>query len=307
MGLEAATLISQLVNTNPVGGDSEGQGDDHLRMIKSVLQSTFPGTSIPFYLGVGFTNVVSASNVDLGAVTSQLVNITGATGPITGFGTVQAGTWRVVKLASTPTITHNATSLILPGAANIVGAAGDVFLAISMGSGNWIVPFYQKASGFAIVSNSYTIAQVDALLALQNTVAEMTDYVGRTAWTPQIAFGGSSTGVTYSIQKGSYIKVGALVTLWGNLAMTNNGTGVGAMTITGLPFPASVDAAIVYPGTVGGYSLSTGASNYAISIASGASIIDVFGDFFAGFTSAVDDGDVGNSASLSFQITYPTG
>lgn len=306
MGLEAATLISQLVTTNPVGGDAESQGDDHLRLIKAVLQGTFPGTSLPLYLGTGFVNVASAANTDIGAALSQFVTITGAV-TITGLGTVGAGTWRVVRFSGAPLLSHNATSLILPGAANIQAAAGDAFLAVSLGAGNWVVPIYQRASGFALLSNSYTTAQVDALLLLQNTVAEMTDYVGRTVWTPAIAFGGSSTGVLYSVQKGSYIKVGALVTLWGNLAMTNNGTGVGAMTITGLPFPASADAGIVYPGTVGGYSLSTSACNYAISIASGASIIDVFGDFFAGFTSILNEVAVGNTGSLSFQITYPTG
>ena len=42
MGLESATFISDLVNTNPLGTDAKAQGDDHLRLIKSVLQNTFP-------------------------------------------------------------------------------------------------------------------------------------------------------------------------------------------------------------------------------------------------------------------------
>lgn len=43
MGLEAATYISQLVATNPVGAtDPRSQGDDHLRLIKSVLLATLP-------------------------------------------------------------------------------------------------------------------------------------------------------------------------------------------------------------------------------------------------------------------------
>ena len=39
MGLETATYISQLVDTNPVVGDPVGEGDDHLRMIKEVLKT----------------------------------------------------------------------------------------------------------------------------------------------------------------------------------------------------------------------------------------------------------------------------
>ena len=43
MGIESATYISQLVATNPVGGvDDYATADDHLRLIKDVLQGQFP-------------------------------------------------------------------------------------------------------------------------------------------------------------------------------------------------------------------------------------------------------------------------
>ena len=45
MGLESATYISQLVATNPLATDPISQGDDHLRLIKSVLQAQFSGLS----------------------------------------------------------------------------------------------------------------------------------------------------------------------------------------------------------------------------------------------------------------------
>ena len=41
MVLETATYISQLTATNPTSSDPVSQGDDHLRLIKSVLQSQF--------------------------------------------------------------------------------------------------------------------------------------------------------------------------------------------------------------------------------------------------------------------------
>jgi hypothetical protein len=41
MGLETATYISQLVDTNPTSSDPVSQGDDHLRLIKEVLQAQF--------------------------------------------------------------------------------------------------------------------------------------------------------------------------------------------------------------------------------------------------------------------------
>lgn len=96
--------------------------------------------------GAAFADVASASTVDLGAVASDKVRITGSTGPITSFGTAAAGTRKLVRLASTPTLTYNATSLILPGDANIVGQADDEFEAVSLGSGNWYVGVYQRGA-----------------------------------------------------------------------------------------------------------------------------------------------------------------
>lgn len=55
MGLESANYIADLVNTNPLSADQKNQGDDHIRMLKSVLQNTFPG------LGGRFHRVVSKS------------------------------------------------------------------------------------------------------------------------------------------------------------------------------------------------------------------------------------------------------
>jgi len=45
MGLETGTYVEDLVATNPVGTDAKSAGDDHFRLIKSVLKATFPGMS----------------------------------------------------------------------------------------------------------------------------------------------------------------------------------------------------------------------------------------------------------------------
>lgn len=49
MSLELATFISTLSPSNPPGTDLRKQGDDHLRLIKAVLQATFPNASKAFY------------------------------------------------------------------------------------------------------------------------------------------------------------------------------------------------------------------------------------------------------------------
>jgi hypothetical protein len=46
MGLETGTFVDDLVTSNPVGAtDLKSQGDDHLRLIKSVLKNTFPNAT----------------------------------------------------------------------------------------------------------------------------------------------------------------------------------------------------------------------------------------------------------------------
>jgi hypothetical protein len=40
MGLETGSVISDLVITNPTAGDPTSQGDDHLRLLKTVLKGT---------------------------------------------------------------------------------------------------------------------------------------------------------------------------------------------------------------------------------------------------------------------------
>ena len=46
MGLETGTYISDLVATNPVNAtDVVGEGDDHLRLIKSTILNTFPSVT----------------------------------------------------------------------------------------------------------------------------------------------------------------------------------------------------------------------------------------------------------------------
>ena len=42
MAIETASFISDLNSSNPPGSDPVGQADDHIRLVKSVLKSTFP-------------------------------------------------------------------------------------------------------------------------------------------------------------------------------------------------------------------------------------------------------------------------
>lgn len=90
--------------------------------------------------------IASATTTDIGAATSNSIDISGTT-TITGLGTIASGACRRVRFTGVLTLTHNATSLILPGTANITTAANDTAVFISLGGGNWFCLSYSRASG----------------------------------------------------------------------------------------------------------------------------------------------------------------
>jgi hypothetical protein len=104
-------------------------------------------------LGRKGTAIASASTVDLSAATGDFVDVSGTT-TITALGTMNAGIFRVVRFTGALTLTHNATSLILPGSANITTTNGDIATFRSLGSGNWVCVGYTKASGASIIGVS---------------------------------------------------------------------------------------------------------------------------------------------------------
>lgn len=125
-------------------------------------------------------DIASAATTDIGAATGNYVNVTGTT-TITALGTVQAGTRRIVRFAGALTLTHNATSLILPTGANITTAANDVAQFVSLGSGNWRCAGYMRADGTAL-----NVASLPAGTIVQRVTAN--PYTANTNLSAQIPY-----------------------------------------------------------------------------------------------------------------------
>lgn len=96
--------------------------------------------------------ITSATLTDIGAATSNVVLISG-TNTITGLGTIATGARRTVRFLASLLLTHNVTSLILPGAASITTAANDTAEFLSLGSGNWICLRYDRSDGKALAKD----------------------------------------------------------------------------------------------------------------------------------------------------------
>lgn len=101
---------------------------------------------------------LASASVSTVSLYNNTITITGTT-TITSLGTTNSGIVRRLVFTTALQITHNATSLILPGAANITTAAGDVAEFVSLGSGNWKCLYYQRASGEALSSRAIGVGQ----------------------------------------------------------------------------------------------------------------------------------------------------
>jgi hypothetical protein len=195
------------------------------------------------------SDIASSGTTDLSAATGNFVDITGTT-TITAFGTLTAGMWKFIRFTGALTLTHNATSLILPGAANIATANGDTCIAMSLGAGNWKVMHYQKADGGvislasppAIGGTTPAAGTFTALTATGNTVLgdAATDTValqaGSASLPALIPNGDPNTGVWFPAADAVAVSTGGAermrIDASGNVLVTNTaglgyGTGAG--------------------------------------------------------------------------------
>ena len=146
--------------SNPVG-----PGDD----IKIKTATLAPWLfALPLNLAKG-DDIASASTTDIAAATGNYLHITGTT-TITALGTAPSGATRLVVFDGALTLTHHATSLILPTGANITTAAGDCAVFVSEGSGNWRCVVYQRADGRALAQGISIVSTVSS-----NTITPSAD------------------------------------------------------------------------------------------------------------------------------------
>ena len=152
-----------LANNSDVLVPSQKAVKTYVDLKAPIASPTFTGTVTNSGLvkDAKSTNIASASTTDLSTANGNLVHITGTT-TITSFGTLQAGTRISIVFDGALTLTYNATSLILPGAANIVTAANDTAIFISEGSGNWrclsYVPFDDSYTNYTPTFTGFSVA-----------------------------------------------------------------------------------------------------------------------------------------------------
>lgn len=150
----------QVLNTNPIELNSRGQAviygtGNYLQVLTDSLGNLIWSKNIEDFQTSVFgpqSILASHTTTDLGTATSNNVLITGTT-TINSFGTSASLSNPVylLQFQGILTLTYDATSMILPGAANITTVAGDSALiqVINATSGYWrmIAYFSAAASG----------------------------------------------------------------------------------------------------------------------------------------------------------------
>lgn len=177
-------------------------------------------------------------------------DVTGTT-TITSIDSVRVGTVIKLHFDAALTLTHHATNLILPGGVNIVTEAGDEAEFVEYASGDWRCTSYQRNQA-VLTSGSWTPALWDD----SNS---------------------SSESQTYSTQTGTYVRIGNLVFIRGELNVTSSGTLTASeqMSIGDLPFnPAN--AAPINVGLITGNTQQDSGTRYTGLMNTSGNKIDIY-------------------------------
>jgi hypothetical protein len=174
MALESTTYIDGLVTTNPTGTDPRSQGDDHIRLVKSTLRSTFP-------------NVAGAMT----ATHTELNLIDGYTGTTAELNYNDVPTLGTVEASKTVTADAVGTTkkLKTQEQTEIVNAVGTVSTAtaINFALGNVVTAVLASGGSFTI-SNAPTsgvYGKFKLILTNGGTVAD--------PWHSSVKFAGGTT------------------------------------------------------------------------------------------------------------------
>lgn len=219
MALETGTTIDELVATNPTVSDPAGQGDDHLRLIKTVLKATFPQLGGIF----GQVRTLSTSQTISSVYNTSLVYCNGtATLTLPPSASITAG-WSVDLITGASGVAtiavqgsqsiNGAASLAVPAnsSAKIAYAGANVWYG-AVGPGS-LDPSYNNVQ----VNGTLSVSGVSTLIGLVNAKAGIS-VSGSVVMTGGLTVGGAAT-------------ISGAATLLGSLSVA--GDVVGSITFSG--------------------------------------------------------------------------
>lgn len=216
---------------------------------------------------------------------------TGTTG-MAGFASYSDGKlrWHLRMPENTAESGSNAGSNFNIGRYNDAGALIDLPVTISRATGQlYLTQALQLTNGQII----FPATQVPSANA--NTL----DDYAEGSWTPTLTFGGASVGITYSLQRGYYRKIGSMVTVWGEITTTSKGTSTGVAALTGLPYGV---ASIVVTGQLYLSAASLPSGSAPVGVFSG-SQVSMQNQLITGVTN-MSDAHLVNSSTIRVSASY---
>ena len=216
-------------NTNPIVLNSDGRTPSEIWLIdgtayKFVLK-TSAGATIATYdnLSGSLTSTSSA----IASVPQYVATVGGSANAISlspliaPSGYVTGATYTFQATATNTTAaTVNVSGL---GARAVVSTEGNPLTGGEIQTGGmYLIEYISGTNSFYVLNPS------NAIVPLQ--------------FTPGIAFGGLSVGVTYSaVRYGAYYQIGKMFVFTMDFQLTSKGSSVGVVTLTGLPFTQSAN------------------------------------------------------------------
>jgi hypothetical protein len=128
---------------------------------------------------------------------------------------------------------------------------------------------------------------------------------GGVTWTPTLAFGGASVGITYDTRVGRYTRVGNMIVAHCYIKLTSEGSSVGDATIGGLPTSANLTGLRAGAG-IGNVANITFADQIFARIGANETAVTLTETTNAGAETALTDADFTATSEISFTISYPT-
>ncbi len=147
-----------------ISGSLQKNGDNTLT--GNIPAGGFGFTGLGVLGSASEATIASATTTDL-LGSAALFNAISGVVTITSLGT-GTNRFKIVRFTGILILTHNSTSLILPGGQNITTAVGDVMGVVSDGSSNARVVWYQSAGGtpglVKLASGTVSAATLDLVL-----------------------------------------------------------------------------------------------------------------------------------------------
>ena len=190
---------------------SLSSSDDNVQDALETLDDGLVNDTTPQLGGSLDTNAFSvewSKGADVASATELLLLRDGNYFDITGTTTIttiedSADAWKVGAIAVLQfddilTLTHHATNLILPSAANIATVAGDIAIMQKVASGDWKCVSYNRASGTALIGDGTGDALVANPLSqfAATTSAQLAGVISNETGSALLVFNTSPTLVT---------------------------------------------------------------------------------------------------------------